>query len=492
MVAWLLAPSPVHARKMFSASSRICALGTGRQLPVQVPSAPQRAARRTRSRKRLSCSTETHVHLVGFGLAGAALAFYLCERASQSQRLTISVVDSAGAGCAGGATHASAGILHPFTPRGRKIWLGDEGLICMREILGVISEKDSSPVARRSGLLRLATTDREAADYAAAATQMYPQQLYWDAARSQLYIPDAWVVDAPAYVRAIRRYLERNHSDKLTLWETREVRSVADECRRLQSLAEASCAAVTFLVIAAGASSRLLIPSLPLTWCGGHNLVFRSQDLTWPSPEFAAASTLTAGFSSTSAPGSVPLIGHGSYLVPTPDGTRVIGGATKEYGMTATEVLKAQSRSPSEQMARATSALRQPLSALLGRYANLAERYAAGESPLSNTGILRDPLEALYGVRALPPRSALGAVPLLGEIQHEALSMLASTSIPENTRVLYFTGLGSRGLIHHGIIGRLAADAVLRGESVVSLGSVASPTVLSSVRRAAAAAVAAS
>jgi glycine/D-amino acid oxidase-like deaminating enzyme len=442
-------------------------------------------------RRRLQClggAADVHVHLIGFGLAGAGLAFFLCQRAARDQRVTLSVVDAAGNGCGGGATQASAGILHPFTPRARKIWLGDEGLACAKEILRVIHEPDAPPIARRSGLFRIASTEREANDYATAAAELYPKELYWDRNRDRLYIPDAWVVDAPAYVQRVRSYLERYHAEKLTLWESRQVHSLHDEWQRIQAQTGISRARESYFIVAAGASSRLLIPTLPLTWCGGHNLVYRRQDWIWPTVD-ASMTSVTSAVNLDVSTLDVPVIGGGSYLVPLPDGARVIGGATKEYGLTRAELLEAQSRAPTEQMSRARAALDTPLVTLFARYANTAAWSPAGSSSATVPYQLPIPIEALYGVRALPPRNALGAVPLVGEVPSEALS---NASISERVRVLYFTGLGSRGLIHHGIIGRLAAEAVLRGDPLVSLASVASPSVLASVRRDASEAVAAS
>lgn len=456
----------------------------------------QRGTRRSRVANRqslhwLSSAADLHVHLVGFGLAGAALAFFLCQRARKDQHVTLSVVDAAHAGCAGGATQAAAGILHPFTPRARKIWLGDEGLACAKEILRAVAEPEAPPIARRSGLIRLASTEREAADYAAAATDLYSGELFWDRNRDQLFIPDAWVVDASAYVRAIRRYLERYHAEKIMMWETRQVHSLDDEWRRVQMHLGARGAHESFMVVAAGASSKLLIPTLPLTWCGGHNLVYRRHDWIWPVSELAVTSMSADAIPDTNI-SDIPVIGGGSYLVPLPDRLRLIGGATKEYGLTQAELLEVQSRSSAQQMDRARAALEPPLVALFARYANAARWASTRESSGPTPSRLPGPVEALYGIRALPPRNALGAVPLVGEVPQEALSMLPNASIPERVRVLYFTGLGSRGLIHHGIIGRLAAEAVLRGDSLVSLASVASPSVLASVRRDAAEAVAAS
>ena len=53
------------------------------------------------------------------------------------------------------------------------------------------------------------------------------------------------------------------------------------------------------------------------------------------------------------------------------------------------------------------------------------------------------------GVRAFPPRSHLGYVPIAGRL---------------GARQWLLGGLGSRGLIHHALLGRALAAAVLSGD----------------------------
>ena len=55
--------------------------------------------------------------VIGGGFAGAALAWHLL--AAASARVPVSVTLYDGAGLCGGASRAAAGLLHPFSPRGR-------------------------------------------------------------------------------------------------------------------------------------------------------------------------------------------------------------------------------------------------------------------------------------------------------------------------------------------------------------------------------------
>eukprot|EP00961_Rhodomonas_salina_P003852 53042-Rhodomonas_salina.1 len=59
--------------------------------------------------------------IVGGGIAGLALTYHLLNQ-SAPDTLTIEIMDPKGVG-EGGASSAMAGLLHPLTPRGKKIWM---------------------------------------------------------------------------------------------------------------------------------------------------------------------------------------------------------------------------------------------------------------------------------------------------------------------------------------------------------------------------------
>ena len=56
------------------------------------------------------------------------------------------------------------------------------------------------------------------------------------------------------------------------------------------------------------------------------------------------------------------------------------------------------------------------------------------------------------GVRALPPRSSEGAVPLAGRL---------------DGRVWIVLGLGARGLVYHAWLGKLLSQAILAGDDAL-------------------------
>jgi glycine/D-amino acid oxidase-like deaminating enzyme len=64
-----------------------------------------------------------------------------------------------------------------------------------------------------------------------------------------------------------------------------------------------------------------------------------------------------------------------------------------------------------------------------------------------------------WGVRALPPRTQLGALPLLGRV------MAARTpEQPVSSPTWVLVGLGARGLVYHALLAEQLATAVLTGE----------------------------
>ena len=64
-----------------------------------------------------------------------------------------------------------------------------------------------------------------------------------------------------------------------------------------------------------------------------------------------------------------------------------------------------------------------------------------------------------WGVRALPPRTQLGALPLLGRV------LAARTAEqPGSAPTWVLVGLGARGLVYHALLAEQLANAVLTGE----------------------------
>lgn len=86
----------------------------------------------------------------------------LQKSASEASSVQITVYDVHGLG--GGASGAAAGLLHPFSPKGKLTWLGLEGLSASLRLIKAAEAADSrsrlqdteeDPVAVWNGILRI-------------------------------------------------------------------------------------------------------------------------------------------------------------------------------------------------------------------------------------------------------------------------------------------------------------------------------------------------
>ena len=363
----------------------------------------------------------SRVAVVGGGLAGLATAFHLLNVSAPLDALH---VYDAGAPGTGGASAAAAGLLHPFTRTGGEIWRGRDGFAATCALLRACEAHASAPFCTASGLLRLALDDESttalesAASAAHVGDEMRQEWLSRDGAAASAgaalggelggaaLAPAALSVNTPAYLRALWALCEA------------EAAAAGADCRwierRLGSLAElqaAEAAPYDAIVVATGARVIELEELRGLrdlvTLCRGQNLLLEN-----------------AGGLKT------PLI-CGKYAVPVAAGAHVLAGATFEYDPPETVHRPADADA-------AAAALRPALARL---------HPALGSARV---------IGATAGVRALPPRSHRGYVPLCGRLA------LPPEAAPAG--VWLFGALGSRGLIHHALLGRAVAAAVLAGD----------------------------
>ena len=86
---------------------------------------------------------------------------FMQETAPQSASVQITVYDVHGLG--GGASGTAAGLLHPFSPKGKLTWLGMEGFTSALRLIKAAEAADSPPrhdasddrVAAWNGILRI-------------------------------------------------------------------------------------------------------------------------------------------------------------------------------------------------------------------------------------------------------------------------------------------------------------------------------------------------
>jgi len=348
------------------------------------------------------------VAVVGGGLAGLGFAFHLVN--SSSRAVHLDVHDPADPGC-GGASAVAAGLLHPFRPNGHEIWMGTEGFAATSELVRAVEQATGEAVSASSGLLRLAMDDKQADELREAAAAAHPADamaLRWHTTSeaTQLgggdgvgglgaaFAPAALTVDTPRYLQGLWRLCEQRAraAGGEASWRHHGVGALSELVGSYDAI-----------VVAAGACTPDLTElrgRVPLRPCRGHNLYLRNE-----------------------AQLRTPLI-CGKYLVPLGASREtLVAGATFEYGV----------HEP-PQPAEAEGALRPQLAAMHPPAASL------------------ELIDVRAGVRALPPRSHHGYVPLCGEIA---------------SGVWLLSGFGSRGLIHHALLGRATAHAVLANDAAL-------------------------
>ena len=134
------------------------------------------------------------VAVLGGGLAGLAVSYHLLNQTAvataggaRKSPLRITIFDQAQVG-EGGASGAMAGLLHPLTPRGKKMWLGDEGFdSSLRLIQAAVDASPHLILSSRTGkrgILRLVTKgEKQLKDYLKAA-ETAPDELSFVNVRS--------------------------------------------------------------------------------------------------------------------------------------------------------------------------------------------------------------------------------------------------------------------------------------------------------------------
>lgn len=390
---------------------------------------PVRRARRIVSE---TGAPPTRIAVVGAGLAGLAVTYHLLhstrrvakKRDFDHTQIQVTVFDPAEPGTAGG-TRVAAGLLHPFTPRvKKKAWHAKKGIPGALHLIEQAQPFAERDLIRKCGVLRPALDDRAADDHVVAARR-YPGEVeLWDADRVREMVPglagergaaflkQAVVVDTKRYARALAAAC--NDSGRVE-WR----REAVAHARDLLSGDDGKLFGA--VVLTAGAAMKTIggLETIPLTPCRGQNVFLSPTSDATVTPPFPILS--------------------GKYLVPDffDSPSQMVAGATFEYcpeGALEREFILSGGGPPNahEANGRLAGPLREIIPGL--------EHYWEGKAAES-------------GLRALPPRSPLGSIPLAGKLQ----------GVPGDAEMWMLGGLGSRGLLHHAYLGKLVAQAVVAG-----------------------------
>lgn len=447
--------------------------------------------------------------IIGGGFAGAATAHYLATTASVVRPVTIHLYDIAGLGS--GGSGAAGGLLHPFSPKGKLLWRGQQAFETALELIG-LAEAGVQQVSQQTGtaaeqfvwrqdILRPAADAKQAAGFEALQTHPVDKSASLQAIsdkQAHALLPglntealpnlSAGATDASVAALLIRGGLVLHpHKYLRAVWQQcqaqlAELGNGSEACLRLHQVhsltqLEEQHGPYDAVVVAAGAAAATLPEVggiLPLRLCQGYGLELipnlnpkdgpsdtekasvisaatnQHQNLSSHANSQHVESDQQATGSDTTVDGAMADTADGADSFPT--------GAPSLVGATYMGVQGGQQISVGATKQFGVT----PEQALqeCGRRVTQSGELAQAEK------LLRPKAEALWsptstwqvarvrtGVRALPQNTVDGAVPLAGQLP----------TAPKDKQWWVVGGLGARGLVYHAWLGKLVAQAVVEG-----------------------------
>ncbi|KAG8367542.1 hypothetical protein BUALT_Bualt16G0082700 [Buddleja alternifolia] len=386
--------------------------------------------------------------VLGAGFAGLSVVWNLLQHGSKESHLCVDIYDEVGIG--GGASGVAGGLLHPYSPKVKLLWRGAE---CWKESLNLLNiaegtllelvnkgkhetvENGESPIVRRRGILRPAVNLKnmrmmtQNAQNCLANCRIEP--VHEDAARYLVpnlsvplnlafYMPEALNINAQSYLQGLYLACENLVNEMSALGFAH--RELNFHQKSVPSLLELT-GDYDAVIICLGARATFLPElsgKLPLRTCRG--VIANLQLGDDMSEEYPAHS---------------PSILSDAWLAV--QGARHIHvGSTWDWN----------SRNYSREVTADEASM--AMEVLLPKASSV---YPAIKK-WTVTG-------AVAGLRAMPPVTADGSLPLLGCVDEYVNTTNAC-------KYWLFAGLGARGLLFHGWLGKLLARAVLsRDEDLI-------------------------
>ncbi|KAK4431830.1 hypothetical protein Salat_0945100 [Sesamum alatum] len=379
--------------------------------------------------------------VLGAGFAGLSVAWNLLQHGSRESHLCVDIYDEVGIG--GGASGVAGGLLHPYSPKVKLLWRGAE---CWNETLNLLHiaedallklvnkrkcetlENKESPIVRRRGILRPVVNLKnmnimtENAQNCLANCRIEP--IHEDAAKNLVpnlsvpsnlafFMPEALNINARSYLEGLYLACQNLANDMSALGHVnREVHFHQKSVQSLPDLAGEYDA----VIICFGARAVFLPElsgKLPLRTCRG--IITHLQlgdDIREEYPEHS------------------PSILSDAWLA-------VHGARNMDLG--STWDWKSMNYSRNVTTNEASKAMEVLLPKASSVYPAIKNWTATG---------------AVGGLRAMPPLTADGSLPLLGCVDEYVDGS-------QTCKYWLFTGLGARGLLFHGWLGKLLALAVL-------------------------------
>ncbi|XP_042507374.1 uncharacterized protein LOC122083581 isoform X2 [Macadamia integrifolia] len=375
--------------------------------------------------------------VLGAGFAGLSVAWHLLELASKDLSLCIDIYDEVGIG--GGASGVAGGLVHPYSPKAKLLWKGAE---CWKECLKLLNISEASVSSRESknlsrdnchdellvwrrGILRPATTLRnvdilnenclgecriESIDKEAASNLIPNMCMPYNSA---IYMPEAININPQPYLKALFFACKKlTEESTASGYGGKKIYLHKMSVNRLLELGGEYNA----VIICLGAKADMLPElsgKLPLRTCRGVIAHLQlPQDIR---DEYGEHSPSILSDAWIAARGR----------------RNLVMGSTWEW--------RSRNYSPNVSADEASMALEE-----------LVPKVSAVYPGIQNWTLT----EARAGVRAMPPKTPIGSLPLLGCIDD-------FVNGDHRCKHWLFGGLGSRGLLYHAWLGKIMAQAVL-------------------------------
>ncbi|KAK4769487.1 hypothetical protein SAY86_027637 [Trapa natans] len=383
--------------------------------------------------------------VLGAGFAGLSVAWHLLKHSPIDLHLTVDIFDESGIGC--GASGVAGGLLHPYSPKVKLLWQGDN---CWKECLKLLSIAEAAAEFRKStpgahefsigeiihrrGILRPAMDAKsleiltknaesclpscriESIDKEAAETLVPNIHIPF---KSLFYMPEALNVHPLSYLQALFMACENLVKETSTSGSyKKELHLHKRSVNQLTDLAEEYDA----VVICIGAKADFLpelAGKLPLRMCRGVIAHVQLPDHVKECYPDHSPSILSDAWLAVQGPRDL------------------LVGSTWDW----------KSRNPSREVTAEEAS--QAVDELIPKASTIYPKIKDWTF-----------VKARAGLRAMPPLTSQGSLPLLGSVDH----LLDSN---RNCRYWFFGGLGARGLLYHALLGKLMAQAVLQGDDSI-------------------------
>jgi len=457
--------------------------------------------------------------IIGGGFAGVAIAWHLIKLSTSENPIQVELFDAYGLGA--GGSGAAAGLLHPYTPRGKLLWQGLPAFQASLDLINAAEEATSvlnnnlknkirkkRQFVWRHGLLRPARTAKQAKDFSRHSTSKTTDlgdkeesSLDCDASTIETYeelvqlvpgldpkllSPDIHLKEestatTPVTNSAVGFYVEQavvvNPREYLAaLWESclllaQKSSSLASAQLRQQKILsltqlESQNGPFDGIVVAAGAAVDSINETagvLPLDLCQGYTLDMKLEN----EENDKVGKTLEK---SLSYPAGAPSLLGSPYI--SPQGTNsLVVGATQRHECAVEDAVDALG--PGSLQERNSEEWKTAVEALVPSASQLWPPLGVGFSSSSGSDDVNFLPNTWHvatvrsGYRALPERTAEGSIPYAGKLINSKTAVNkdtdTSTSAKERKNNWWVVGgLGARGLVYHGWLGELVAAGMVQ------------------------------